>query len=89
VPKWNDVGLQTVLRLAEQSEVAMRQINFTIKHNGSDWTIEQDGDVGGNYATKEAAFETAAAAASNAIKEGHGVLILVPAPVGNESALGS
>jgi hypothetical protein len=67
----------------------MRQTRYAIKRDGSDWTIDHDGDVGGNYATKEAAFEAAAAAASNAIKEGQGVVISVPAPVGNESALGN
>jgi hypothetical protein len=71
------------------NEVAMKQTSYAIKPNGSDWTVDSDGDAVGNYATKEAAFEAAAAAASNEIKKGSGVLIFVPAPVGDESALGN
>ncbi len=44
----------------------------------------------GVYATKEAAFEAAAIAASNAIKEGHGITITVPgADETGEPALGA
>jgi hypothetical protein len=60
-----------------------------IRSDHSSWTVDHDGDVGGEYATKEAAFEAAAAAASNAIKDGLGVTITVPAPAPGESALGS
>ena len=67
----------------------MDQAKYAIKRSGPEWTVDHDGDEGAKYATKEAAFEAAAAAASNAIKEGHGVLISVPAPVKGESALGN
>jgi len=60
-----------------------------IRSDHSSWTVDHDGDVGGEYATKEAAFEAAAAAASNAIKDGLGVTITVPAPAPGESALGN
>ena len=40
-----------------------------------------DGDVEGEYATKEAAFESAVAAASLAIREGHEVHVSVPSRV--------
>jgi hypothetical protein len=54
------------------------------------WGIKHDGEVAGSYATKEVAFEMAALAASNAIKEGHAVSLAVPG-VGStsETALGA
>lgn len=67
----------------------MQRTSYAIKHAGSSWTIDHDGDIGGEYATKEAAFEAAAAAASNAIKDGLGILISVPAPTADECALGN
>jgi len=67
----------------------LHQTTYSIKRAGSSWTIDHDGDVGGEYASKEAAFEAAAAAASNAIKEGLGIVISVPAPAAGESAIGS
>ena len=67
----------------------MQQTSYSIKRSGSSWTIDHDGDVGGEYASKEAAFEAAAAAASNSIKEGLGIVISVPAPAPGESALGN
>lgn len=67
----------------------MEQTSYAIKNKGSDWTVGCDGDMGGTYATKEAAFEAAAAAASNEIKKGRGVLISVPAPARGQSALGN
>jgi hypothetical protein len=42
------------------------------------WGILHDGDVEGDYATKEAAFESAVAAASLAVREGHEVHVSVP-----------
>jgi hypothetical protein len=46
---------------------------------GSDgWTVLHDGQSKNDYATKEAAFEAAVAAASHAIKEGHEVHVSVP-----------
>ena len=37
-----------------------------------------DGRIGGPYATKEAAFEAAAAAASLAMRQGHAIEISAP-----------
>ncbi|MGC2087568.1 MAG: hypothetical protein WA702_29870 [Bradyrhizobium sp.] len=42
------------------------------------WGVLHDGDVEGDFATKEAAFESAVAAASLAIREGHEVHLSVP-----------
>jgi hypothetical protein len=48
----------------------MTAVSFRIVRSGSGWGIEGDSEVSGSYATKETAFEAAAAAALNAIKEG-------------------
>ena len=42
------------------------------------WGVLHDGNVNSEYATKEAAFEAAATAASLAIREGHEVHVSVP-----------
>jgi hypothetical protein len=42
------------------------------------WSVLHDGEVGGGYSTKEAAFESAVTAASLAIREGHEVHVSVP-----------
>lgn len=56
---------------------------------GKSWGILHDGNVGGDYATKEAAFEAAVAVASLAIREGHEVHVSVPGrETGNKTALG-
>ncbi|WP_315700813.1 MULTISPECIES: hypothetical protein [unclassified Bradyrhizobium] len=52
------------------------------------WGVLHDGEIKGEYATKEAAFETAAAAASLAIRQGHAVRLSVPGREAGESALG-
>ena len=44
-----------------------------------EWGVLHDGNLNGGYATKEAAFEAASAAASLAIREGHEVHVSVPA----------
>lgn len=45
---------------------------------GKQWAVRHDGIVNLEYSTKEAAFESLAAAASLAIREGHEVQINVP-----------
>ncbi len=42
------------------------------------WGVLHDGEIRSEYATKEAAFESAAAAASLAIRQGHEVHLSVP-----------
>jgi hypothetical protein len=42
------------------------------------WGVLHDGSVNGEYATKEAAFEAAVAAASLAVRQGHEVHLSVP-----------
>ena len=43
-----------------------------------EWGVLHDGDVKGTYATKESAFESAVAAASLAMRQGHEVHLSVP-----------
>ena len=45
------------------------------------WGVLHDGDIKGEYATKESAFESAVAAASLALRQGHEVHVSVPARV--------
>ncbi|MET4231586.1 hypothetical protein ACVWXN_002220 [Bradyrhizobium sp. i1.4.4] len=54
-----------------------------------EWGVLHDGDVKSKYATKEAAFESAVAAASLAIRQGHEVHVSVPGREAGENALGS
>jgi len=42
------------------------------------WGVAHDGATAGPYATKEAAFEATAAAASIAMRDGHAVEITAP-----------
>jgi len=53
-----------------------------------EWGVLHDGDVRNTYATKEAAFESAVAAASLALREGHEVQVSVPGREAGEGTLG-
>jgi hypothetical protein len=66
----------------------MTSETYQIIPNGKRWAINHDGALEGDYATKEAAFESAAAAASNAIRDGVGIVITVDARAPGESSLG-
>jgi phosphotransferase system HPr-like phosphotransfer protein len=59
----------------------MSLAQYAIVAVGNEWGILHDGDIKSHYATKEAAFESAAAEASLAIRQGHEVHLSVP---GNE-----
>ena len=61
---------------------------YSIIPNGGAWRVDHGGMLEGEYATKEAAFEAASAAASNAIKGGHGITIAVPERAPGETAIG-
>lgn len=45
---------------------------------GNRWSVLHDGSARNEYETKEAAFESAAAAATLAIRQGHEVHLSVP-----------
>jgi len=63
---------------------------YMIVAQGEEWGVLHDGNVNNRYATKEAAFEAAVAAASLAIREGHEVRLSVPdQSAGNKTALGA
>jgi hypothetical protein len=66
----------------------MGQATYRIVRQDGGWAIDHDGKVMGSYATKEAAFESAAGAASNSIKDGHGIVIEVPQRAAGEAAIG-
>jgi len=52
--------------------------SYAIIATDKGWGVLHDGDVQGEYATKEAAFEAAVAAASLAVRDGHEVHVSVP-----------
>ena len=63
---------------------------YMIVAQGDEWGVLHDGNVSNLYATKEAAFEAAVAAASLAIREGHEVRLSVPdRSDGSKTALGA
>jgi hypothetical protein len=62
--------------------------SYRIVPNEDGWGVAHDGRIVGSYATKEAAFEAAVAPASNAIKQGHEVQIVVTGSGGDAPALG-
>ena len=59
---------------------------YRILGTAGTWTVEHDGKSPNNYATKEAAFEAAVAAASLALRQGR--QIILPAP-GSETGDGN
>lgn len=61
--------------------------NYNIVRNGNGWAVNHDGTLEGEYETKEAAFESAAIAASNAIKLGYGVAVTVEPRTADEAAV--
>jgi len=68
--------------------VGLAEYMIVVQRDG--WGVLHDGNVKNCYATKEGAFEAAAAAASLAIREGHEVHISVPdRSAGNQTALGA
>jgi hypothetical protein len=62
---------------------------YMVIAKGNGWSVLHDGAANNEYATKEAAFESAVAAASLALREGHEVHVSVPGlEAGSGSALG-
>jgi hypothetical protein len=62
--------------------------SYKVVRHQDGWAVDHDGNVAGSYATKEAAFEAAVGPASNAIKLGHEVRIVVTGRDGGQPALG-
>ena len=62
---------------------------YKIISKGDGWSVLHDGAADNDYASKEAAFESAVAAASLTLREGHEVHVSVPGrDAGNGNALG-
>jgi hypothetical protein len=62
---------------------------YRIIPKGAGWSVLHDGSAGNDYASKEAAFEAAVAAASLALRQGHEIQLSVPGrDAGNRTALG-
>ena len=58
----------------------IERMDFEVLPRGRDWAIQENGKLGeGVYATREAAFEALVGSASNALKEGMEVSILIAA----------
>jgi hypothetical protein len=63
---------------------------YTIVAVGDRWGVLHDGNVEGDFATKESAFESAVGAASLAIRQGHETHVSVPGrEAGNGTASGA
>jgi len=72
-----------------QKEAFMGLAEYKIVPKGRGWSVLHDGAANNDYASKEAAFESAVAAASLALREGHEVHVSVPGrEAGNGTALG-
>jgi hypothetical protein len=62
---------------------------YHIMHGNGGWAIAQnEGRPDGSYATREGALEAVYLAASNDIKKGLGISILVDPPAPGEAAIG-
>jgi hypothetical protein len=71
-------------------ETRMGLAEYRIIPKGNSWSVLHDGAAPNDYATKEAAFESAIAAASLALREGHEVRVSVPGrQAGEGAALGA
>ena len=59
----------------------MKNKSYHIMHGNGGWAIsESDDEPEGSYATREMALEVVYAAASNDVKSGHGVTIVIDPP---------
>jgi hypothetical protein len=56
----------------------MRIAKYEIFGTEGTWRVRHDGKAENEYATKEAAFEAAIAAASLALRQGHDVKVTAP-----------
>jgi hypothetical protein len=62
---------------------------YVVKRVQDGWGVEHDGHIEGSYLSKESAFEAIAAAASNSIKDGYEIRIVVPGQADGEATLGT
>jgi hypothetical protein len=72
-----------------EKEALMGLAEYKVVSKGKGWSVLHDGAAGNDYASKEAAFESAVAAASLALREGHEVHVSAPGrEAGDGTALG-
>ena len=76
-------------RTANAMETEMGLAQYAIVPIRDQWGVLHDGDIKGEYATKESAFESAVAAASLALRQGHEVHVSVPAREEGRAAMHS
>ena len=62
---------------------------YRILGTAGTWTVEHDSKSPNNYATKEAAFEAAVAAASLALRQGHEIILTAPGSEAGGTATGA
>ena len=68
------------------TEANMGVAEYRVVSKGNGWSVLHDGAAANDYASKEAAFESAA---SLALREGHEIHVSVPGrDAGNRTALG-
>ena len=85
--RWNS---SRSLAFSFEMEARMGLAEYMVVSKGDGWSVLHDGAANNHYATKEAAFESAVAAASLALREGHEVHVSVPGrDAGNRTALGA
>jgi hypothetical protein len=70
-----------------EEKIEMGLAQYSIVPVRGQWGVSHDGNVNGEYATKESAFESAIMAASLAIRQGHEVHVNVPGRKEGEAAL--
>jgi hypothetical protein len=68
---------------SREEEARMGLAQYAIVPIRDEWGVLHDGEINGRYATKEAAFESAVAAASTAMRQGHEVHVSAPAREGD------
>lgn len=66
-----------------QTQGSTGSATYVLRGSEGAWRVETDGEAGMASASKEAAFEVAVAAATNAILDGYDVTITVPGAVGS------
>lgn len=62
---------------------------YDIVAQAGNWAVRHDGEISGEYVTKESAFEPAVPVASLAVKQGFEVIIYVPPQQAGESPDGT
>jgi hypothetical protein len=85
----NTGDLTSALALKDYQRGRRNMEKYHIKHGNDGWAVSQnEGSPKGAYATREGALEAVYLAASNDIKKGLGISIVVDPPAAGEAAIG-